>query len=69
MTKEKIQDLIDKKISKALNSNESILDIQNELCLRVRNFTKSLRVYYKFLDIDKVTDMEFEKIEPIRIRY
>ena len=67
MRKEQIENMIDKKIEKSLSEKELIGTITEELNRMSANIAKTL--VKNEVDVEDYIDMEFESIEPIRVRY
>lgn len=59
--------MIDKKIEKSLSEKEAISTITAELNKMSENIAKTLAKIE--VDVEDYIDMEFESIEPIRVRY
>jgi hypothetical protein len=66
MTKEKIYDMVDRKIIAAFVEGYSIGAIQSDLKVRIKNFTKTIE---RDVNFDEVYNQEFEDIKVIRHRY
>lgn len=67
MTKERINDMVDKRIIDAFNEGLSIGAVKSDLKVRINNFTMTI-----VKDGIKVSDLynkEFLEVEPLRHRY
>jgi hypothetical protein len=67
MKKEQIENMIDKKIEKSLSDKSTISEINEELVRMSTNIAKTLAKIE--VNVENYMDMEFETIEPIRVRY
>ena len=67
MKKEQIENMIDKKIEKSLSEKETIFAIKQELSRMSENISKTLAKIE--VSVDDFDGMEFDVIEPIRVRY
>ena len=67
MKKEQIENMIDKKIEKSLSEKSPISEITDELNRMSLNIAKTLAKIE--VDVEDYIGMEFDSIEPIRVRY
>jgi hypothetical protein len=68
MDKNRIHEMIDRKIIESFKQGDDIIAIQNELSKRFSNFKKSLE-NDKSIDIKKLMALDFNEIETKRMRY
>jgi len=68
MDKERINDMVDRKIVTAFQEGLSIGAIQSDLKVRIKNFTKTID-NDKTVTYDELYNSEFENITTIRFRY
>ena len=68
MDKNRIHEMIDRKIIESFKEGDDIIAIQNELSKRFSNFKKSLE-NDKSIDIKKLMALDFNEIETKRMRY
>jgi hypothetical protein len=66
MDKERINSMVDKRISEAFRCGDSISVVQSDLRLRVRNFTITVTKDHKLEDL---MDLSWEEIPTLRVRY
>lgn len=67
MKKEQIENMIDKKIEKSLSEKETLTNIMEELNRMSNNIAKTLSKIE--VSVDDFDGMEFDVIEPVRVRY
>lgn len=67
MDANKINDMVDRKIIESLSNDLSISFVQEELRIRINNFTKTITK--DGVDIREIYNKNFNEINPIRHRY
>jgi len=67
MDANKINDMVDRKIIESLSNDLSISFVQEELRVRINNFTKTISK--DGVDIREIYNKNFNEINPIRHRY
>lgn len=66
MDKNRINEMVDKKIVEFLSKGSSIGEIESDLVLRMNNFKKTIATKH---DFQQLYDKEFSQIPEIRFRY
>lgn len=67
MDKNRIHDMVDRKISESFRDGFSVGAIQSDLRVRIKNFTNTITK--DGISVDELKDKEFSEIQPIRHRY
>lgn len=67
MTKERINDMVDKRIMDAFNEGLSIGAVKSELKVRINNFT--MTIVKDGIQVSDLYDKEFSEVQPLRHRY
>lgn len=67
MDKNRIHDMVDRKISESFRQGATIDSIQSELRIRIKNFTTTITK--DGVTVDELKDKDFSEIQPIRHRY
>jgi hypothetical protein len=67
MTREKINEMVDRKIIESLNTNAEISKIQTDLTIRMTNFKKSIDRLGG--DFNELYTKDFDDIDKVRERY
>jgi hypothetical protein len=67
MTKERINDMVDKRITDAFSDGLSIGAVQSELKVRIKNFTTT--IIRDGIQLSDLYCKEFSEVQPLRHRY